>query len=94
MTLQGPIRIPSDRALPSRRLPVRDCQQGDTSSWSVNSDLLLELLVNGIQCIFDCNALQVSCGDLKAKREMEINLLDRWSGQELLQDAWVFYRAC
>ena len=49
------------------------------------SYLLLELLMDCIHCILDGNTLQVPCGDFEAKWEMQINLLERRVGEELLE---------
>ena len=57
-----------------------------------NLYLLLELLVDCIHCVFDGNTLQIPCSDFKAKWEMQINLLKRRVGEELLQYGRVFYR--
>ena len=53
------------------------------------SDLLLELLVNGVQRIFDGNTLQVPRCYLQAEGEVQVNLLDRRSGEHLLQRFFV-----
>lgn len=53
---------------------------------------LLELLVDGIQCILDCHALEVPCNDLESQWEVQVNLLDWWLCEHLLQDVLVFNR--
>lgn len=53
---------------------------------------LLELLVNGIQCILDCHALEVPCNNLESQWEVQVNLLDWWLREHLLQDVPVFNR--
>ena len=47
--------------------------------------LFLELLMDCIHCILDGNTLQVPCSDFEAKWEMQINLLERRVGEELLE---------
>lgn len=49
------------------------------------SYLLLELLVYRVQRVFDCDTFQVSRRHLKAKREVEIDLLHRWCCEHLLE---------
>ena len=66
---------------------------GDTL-FSGISHLLLELLVNRIESIFDCNTFQVSCSDFEAEREVKIDLLDRRFGEHLLQYRGVLHCAC
>lgn len=53
---------------------------------------LLELLVDGIQCILDCHALEIPCNNLESQWEVQINLLDWWLREHLLQDVLVFNR--
>lgn len=55
------------------------------------SYLLFELLVDRIQCVLDCYSLEVAGRDLKPERPVKVDLLDGWSGQELLEDILVFY---
>jgi hypothetical protein len=47
---------------------------------------LLECLVDGIHGILDSDALHVPCGDFQAQWKVQVNLLDWWRGQELLED--------
>lgn len=47
--------------------------------------LLLELFVDSIQSVFDGYALQVSRCNLEAQWEVQVDLLDRWCGEEFLQ---------
>jgi hypothetical protein len=53
---------------------------------------LLELLVDGIQCVLDRNAFEVPCCYFEPEREVEVNLLDWWCCEELLEVFLVFYR--
>jgi hypothetical protein len=53
--------------------------------------LLLELLMDSIQCILDGDTFQVSGSDLKPKREVEVNFLNWRICQELLQCFLVVY---
>lgn len=46
------------------------------------TDLLLELFVDGIQGILDGDTLQIPGGDLQAQGEVQVNLLD-WGVDEL-----------
>lgn len=49
--------------------------------------------MDGIQCILDSDALQVAGGDLDTEGELEVNLLDRWRCEHLLQYVLVIHRA-
>jgi hypothetical protein len=51
-----------------------------------SADLLLELLVNGIECVFYRHALQVSCSDFETQWEVQVNLLDGRRGEWFLED--------
>lgn len=53
--------------------------------------LLLELLVDCVQRILDCHALQIPCNDIQSKREMQVNLLDHWCHKGLLQRVLPFF---
>jgi hypothetical protein len=57
----------------------------------IRTHLLLELLVDGVQCILDGDTLQVSCGDFEPEWEVQIDLANEWSGERLLEDLWVLY---
>ena len=47
--------------------------------------LLTELLVNRIARILNRYTPQIPCGNLKTQWEMQIDLLDRWGGEEFLK---------
>lgn len=47
--------------------------------------LLTELLVNSITRILDCYTTEVSCCYLKTQWEMQVNLLNRWGSEVLLE---------
>lgn len=49
------------------------------------TNLLLELLVDGIYCILDGYTLEVSGRDGKPEREHQVDLLDRRSDEVLFQ---------
>lgn len=55
----------------------------------VCADLLLVLLVDGIQGILDGDTLQIPGGDLQAQGEVQVNLLDRWADEWELEDVLV-----
>jgi hypothetical protein len=50
---------------------------------------LLELLMYGIECIFNRHTFQVPCRDLQAQREVQIDLLDRGGREQLLEEIFV-----
>ena len=56
------------------------------------SYLLLELFVDGIQSVLDGYTLQVPRRNLQAQREVQVDLLDRRCGEELLQYFFVIQR--
>lgn len=47
---------------------------------------LLECLVDGIHGILDGDALHVPCSHFQTQGEVQVNLLDWWRSQELLED--------
>ena len=53
---------------------------------------LLELLVDCVQRILDCDSLEVPCCYLESEGEMEVNLLDRRCCEHLLEVFLVIYR--
>lgn len=55
----------------------------------VCADLLLVLLVDGIQGILDGDTLQIPGGDLQTKGEVQVNLLDRRTDEWKLEDVLV-----
>lgn len=76
-------------AAPARRRPVllgvfqARMFQRRAATWTYP---LLECLVDGIHGILDGDALHVPRSDFQAQREVQVNLLDWWRGQELLED--------
>lgn len=54
-----------------------------------DTDLLLVLLVNGIESILDGDTFQVSCGNFQTEREVQVNFLDRRLGQMQLENCWI-----
>jgi hypothetical protein len=51
----------------------------------------LELLVDGIQCVLDGDALEIPRCYLQPQREVQVNLLDGWCCEQLLEDLLVLY---
>lgn len=99
MTPQGPTRSQRGRPCPIRRLAVtrRTVSKGRAARRPADAGdcilretcPLLELLVNGIHCILDGDSLEVSCRHLQAEREVQVDLLDWWLCEQLLQDVLV-----
>ena len=58
-----------------------------------STHFLLVLFVDGVQCILDCDALEVPRSDFETEGEMQVNLLDWWSGEKLLQ-RFLFVQRC
>lgn len=58
--------------------------------WRLETYLLLELLVDGVQRILDGHALEVSRSDLEAQREVQVDLADQRKAERLLEDILVF----
>jgi hypothetical protein len=90
---QGPTRTQQGRAGRTRRLAVGG--QPSPQPWQVEGGKmetypLLELLVDSIQCVLDCDALQIPRGNFKAQWEVESNLLDLWVAQWQLQESRIF----
>lgn len=52
---------------------------------SRRTHLLFVLLVDRIHRILDCHSLQVPCRDLEAQGEVQVNFLDGWGREELLE---------
>lgn len=83
-----PTRSQQGRVFPTRH-PPGTCQyhleeikgSGGRREQNDSTYLLLELLVDGIKCILDCDSLQISGGDLEAQGEVQVNLLD-WGVDE------------
>ena len=48
--------------------------------------------MDGIQCILNRDTFQVPCSDFESQREVQINLLDGRSSEELLQRLLFVYR--
>ena len=85
MTLQYHIRSPSGMALRVRRQPEWQSQSLSSSNrLRKDTNLLFELLVNGIQGVLYCNTFQIPCGDLEAEREVQVDLLYGRCGEHLL----------
>jgi len=57
----------------------------------VHTHPLLVRLVDGVQGIFDGDALDVACCDFQAKREVQVDLLDWRRCEELLEGLLVLY---
>jgi len=55
------------------------------------ADLLLVLLVDCVEGIFDGDTFEVTCGDLKTQGEVEVDLLDWWGAEQLLEVLLVLY---
>ena len=54
------------------------------------TDLLLELLVDGIAGVFDGDAFHVAGGDFETEGEVEVDFLDRGVAEELVEDVFLF----
>lgn len=52
---------------------------------------LLELLVDGIQCVLDGDAFEVPCCYLQPQWEVQVNLLHWWRREHLLEDVLLLY---
>jgi len=61
---------------------LRYCEHLKASSY-----LLLELLMDSIQCILDGDTLQVPCSHLEPKWEVQVDLLDWRLCEHLLEHA-------
>ena len=57
------------------------------------TDLLLELLVDGIAGVLDGDALHVAGGHFEAEGEVEVDFLDRGVAEELVEDV-LFFDGC
>jgi hypothetical protein len=53
--------------------------------------LLLELLVDRVQSIFDGDAFQVPGCHFQSERKVKVDLLDGWRGKHLFEGVLVFY---
>jgi len=54
--------------------------------------LFLELLVDGVQSIFDGDAFQVSSCHFQSEGKVKVDFLDGGCGQHLFEGVLVFYR--
>lgn len=52
--------------------------------------LLPELLINSVASILNCDALQISRRNLQAEWEVQVDLLDWWDGEVLLEPFLLF----
>ena len=56
--------------------------------------LLPILLIDCIYCIFDCYTLKIPRRYFEPKGEVEVNLLDRWSSEHLLEITFLGILQC
>jgi hypothetical protein len=58
---------------------------------TTTAHLLLELFVDGVQSIFDSDALQVSSCHFQSEGKVKVDFLDGGCGQHLFEGVLVFY---
>lgn len=64
-----------------------------SESYSKVTYLLTVLLVDCVQRIFNCYAFHVARGNFEAEWEVEVDLLDWWSGEHLFEPLFLLDRA-
>ena len=58
----------------------------------VQTYLFLELLVDSIQGVFDCYALQIPRCNFESQWKVQVNFFDWWCGEELFQNLFLVKR--
>ena len=95
MTPPCPTRSPSGMGGRAHHRPVHHasdiCILKPALTRVAGTHPLLELLVDGVQCVLDGDAFEVPCCYLQPQWEVQVNLLDGWCCEELLEDLLVLY---